>query len=124
MPKVKVETGTATIASSAAPNSPRTIDTRRNTIAVNATCAASPVPTDAAICRTPLLLIPISAVLRVRSAIARYMPNRPKPAGPSSIAMAFVRTSPIRRASRDEPPISTDDTRISWWDVRTLRFAG
>ena len=72
----------------------------------------SPEPTASAIWRTPLLLMPIPAMLWARSAIDPYKPINPKPAGPSSTAMALVRTIPMAMLTTDEPPIMAEDFRI------------
>ncbi len=70
-------------------------------------------PTASAIWRTPLLLIPMPAMLSARSAIDPYTPSNPTPAGPSNIAIALVRTIPIPMFRTDAPPINAEDFRIS-----------
>ena len=79
---------------------------------VRAILLGSPEPTASAIWRTPLLLMPISAILRVRSAIDPYTPSKPTPAGPSNTAIALIRIIPIATFSTDDPPINADDLRI------------
>jgi hypothetical protein len=42
-----------------------------------------------------------------------YIPNRPTPAGPRRIAVAFVRTMPMRIVAAEEIPITAEDARIA-----------
>jgi hypothetical protein len=41
-----------------------------------------------------------------------YKPANPTPAGPSNIAMAFARTTPITMLAAEEPPTKMDDFKI------------
>ena len=79
---------------------------------MRAMSSVSPVPTAAAIWRTPLWLTPRPATFWARVTIAVYSPMSPMPEGPRMSAMAFTRTMPSARLSAEEPPMSTDDFRI------------
>ena len=112
LPKVKVDTGPENPIRKTAPSTPRKIDIRRSTAAVRAILSVSPEPTASAICRTPLLLIPIPTMLIVRSIIDPYRPINPTPDGPSNIAIALVRTIPMAMFTTEEPPITAEDFKI------------
>jgi hypothetical protein len=112
LPKVKVDTCPESPIRKTAPRAPRNNDIRFKTVAVRAILTVSPEPTASAICRTPLLLMPIPAILIVRSVIDPYSPSNPTPEGPSNIAMALVRTTPMAILSTDDPPINAEDFKI------------
>ncbi len=96
--------------------------TRRRTAAVVAMRLSSPDPTASAICRTPLLWMPMPAKLWASSATELYSPIRPTPAGPRNRAIALVRTTPTPMFTTDEPPIIAVDFRIwAYWCLPALR---
>ena len=111
-PNVSADSGRAKTINSSAPATPSSNAVRRSTVAVRAIRCASSVAAASAIWRTPLLLRPMPATLRARSATAVSMPIKPKPAGPSITAIAFVRTMEMAMFSTDEPPIQAEDDRI------------
>ena len=94
------------------PARPSNTENRLTTTAVLAIRSSSPVPTDTAICLTPLRSTPRPAMLAASSPIDMYTDIRPKPAGPRRTARIFVLTIPTRSINTCEPPISADDFRI------------
>ena len=112
-PKVTRDMKPAKSTRNTAPRPPNRRATRLSVITVRAIRFESPVPTELAIWRTPLVLMPMPAMLRASSEIDQYNPNRPTPAGPSSKAMALLRPMPMMKPRPMEPPIIIDD--FSTW---------
>jgi len=91
-----------------APSSPSTSEVLRSTSTVRRIVPSSSELTAAAIWRTPLLFTPSPEIVCASAATELYSPNMPNPEGPSSRAMALVRTMPMTIFSTCDPPTKAD----------------
>ncbi len=59
-------------------------------------------------------------MLRANSVMDVYSPSRPMPAGPSSNAIALVRTTLHAMSRTDDAPINAEDLSTSWYELLGL----